>query len=157
MPTSAGAIMVFAGAVLIVVGLLGGGIEAKEVKIPQLTLPPRVASFLVGCILISVGIYSQRLFEPSSPDPRPITNDRQVERGSAITNHLIEVVQVKTILDHLDFYNGPINNDVDEVYFKAVANYQRSKNITQDGLVGPETLGKLREAWPDFFDKKRIN
>jgi uncharacterized protein YecT (DUF1311 family) len=52
-------------------------------------------------------------------------------------------------------YVGPINNEPDDAYFQAVANFQHSRNIVQDGLVGGETYGKLREAWPGFFDQQQ--
>src|SRR5580704_11377431 len=102
-------IVLIAGLALIIVALVGGGIEAKEVKIPQLPIWPRVASFLVGCILIGLVVFDQKLFESPEPGLNPVTADKPRELGAAIINHLIEVVQVKTILDHLGFYNGPIN------------------------------------------------
>jgi hypothetical protein len=49
-------------------------------------------------------------------------------------------------------YAGPINNETDAAYFQAVGEFQRSQNIAQDGLVGPDTLKKLQAAWPEIFD-----
>ena len=70
--------------------------------------------------------------------------------GAAIQNGLISVPEVKMVLHHLGTYNGSINDDPSEIYFKAVGNFQLSQNIPADGLVGPVTYGKLREVAPQF-------
>ena len=43
-----------AGLALIVVGVLGGGLEIKELKINNLSTLARGSSFLLGCILLFV-------------------------------------------------------------------------------------------------------
>lgn len=43
-----------AGLFLIVVAVIGGGLEVKEVKIPSLGLVPRLLSFGLGCILVGI-------------------------------------------------------------------------------------------------------
>jgi murein L,D-transpeptidase YcbB/YkuD len=40
-------------------------------------------------------------------------------------------------------YNGQIDNTPDCAYFKAVAEFQQSRDIDADGLVGPATYKKL--------------
>jgi uncharacterized protein YecT (DUF1311 family) len=141
-------ITLIAGLALIVVGLFGGGIEVKEIKIPQLPMFPRAASFLIGCILTTLVFFDQNLFLPSQTDKRD-------DLGTAITNHLIDVRDVKMVLKQLGMYRGPINNGPDPAYFQAVANFQQSRNIGQDGLVDGGTYGKLREAWPEFFGQQQ--
>jgi hypothetical protein len=42
------------GLALIVISIIGGGLEVKEIKIPNLGLMPRVLSFLMGSVLIAV-------------------------------------------------------------------------------------------------------
>lgn len=42
-----------AGLALIVVAVLGGGLEIKEVRIPVLPTVPRALSFTVGCVLLA--------------------------------------------------------------------------------------------------------
>jgi hypothetical protein len=139
------------------VGLLGGGIEVKEVKIPPVPIIPRAASFVVGCILLGLvlwdpgGALGLRNPEPEVSGPKTTPTDKGRDLGAAFTHHLIEVYDVKRVLQHIGMYTGPINNEPDDVYFLAVANFQRSRNIVQDGLVGGETFGKLREAWPEYF------
>jgi uncharacterized protein YecT (DUF1311 family) len=130
-----------AGLALIVVGLIGGGIQIKELTIPPLPMIPRLASFLIGCILTALVFFDHDLFSSSQTDKRD-------DLGTAITNHLIDVRDVKKILKQLGMYHGPINNEPDPAYFIAVANFQQSRNIGPDGLVDGETYGKLREALP---------
>jgi uncharacterized protein YecT (DUF1311 family) len=60
--------MLIAGLSLIVVGLVGGGIEVKELKLPQISMLPRAASFLVGCILTALALFDQKLLSPPQPD-----------------------------------------------------------------------------------------
>jgi peptidoglycan hydrolase-like protein with peptidoglycan-binding domain len=66
----------------------------------------------------------------------------------------LEVKDVKKILSQLGYYNGPFDNEPNDVYFQAVTNFQHAKAITQDELVGGETYGKLREAAPWYFGDK---
>jgi hypothetical protein len=147
-----------AGLVLIAVGLLGGGIEAKEIKIPQLPAVSRAASILVGCILVGLVLFDRALFAPPETKP-PTTNSstdsKPPELGAAIKTHLITVQDVKFILKRLGMYDGDVDDKPNDAYFKAVANFQRSRNIAQDGLVGGETYGKFREALPDYFPEKQ--
>jgi Putative peptidoglycan binding domain len=156
-------ITLLAGLVLIVVGLLGGGIEAKEIKIPQLPAVPRTACFFVGCILVGLVLFDPALFvQAQPPEQKPPTansisppDTRPRELGAAIKTHLTTVTQVKSALKNLGMYGGNTNDaNPDDDYFKAVANFQRSRNIVQDGLVGGETYGKLREAAPELFGEK---
>src|SRR5215470_7809626 len=76
----ANAITLIVGLALIVVGLLGGGIEVKEIKIPQLPMISRAASFLFGCILISLVLFYPQLFSPSEQKSTP---GNRCEHGAA--------------------------------------------------------------------------
>jgi len=88
--------------------------------------------------------------------PNATPTQRAKELGAAIPR-LLEVKDVKKVLSQLGYYNGPLNNDPDDAYFQAVVNFQHSKAIVQDGLVGGETYGKLREAAPWYFgDKQQV-
>jgi Putative peptidoglycan binding domain len=68
--------------------------------------------------------------------------------------HLITIKEVKTILVHLGGYTGIIDDVADERFRKAVAAFQSSQKIETDGLIGPATYAKLREAWPEYFTVK---
>ena len=75
--------------------------------------------------------------------------------GAAIRDHLISVSEAKTILKHLGVYDGAINDEADDAFRKAVISFQSSKGMAPDGLIGPTTLGKFMEAWPDHFKSKQ--
>jgi hypothetical protein len=128
MLTSIASITLIAGLALVIVGLVGGGIEVKEVKVPQLPIIPRAASILVGVVLIGLVFFDPGLFGPPAPAPSLDTKSTgRPELGTAITNHLIDVRDVKRVLQHLGMYVGPINNEPDDAYFQAVANFQHSR------------------------------
>jgi hypothetical protein len=59
------------GLALIVVGVLGGGHEIKEVKIPVLPTIPRALSFAVGCVLIALCLLDPEPFKRIFSDPNP--------------------------------------------------------------------------------------
>jgi hypothetical protein len=85
MPTSIVSITFFVGLALVVIALLGGGIEVKEIKIPTLPIIPRVLSFFTGCALLAVLFLRPDLFQvfnetppvpgPNSP-PQPTSPPR---------------------------------------------------------------------------------
>jgi len=112
---------------------------------------PRRAFVLGGAAIGACGLVASAVMMFLTRQP---SNNKRLELGAAYTNHLLEVRDAKRILQHLGYYTGPINNDPDDAYFQAVANFQHDKNITQDGLVGGETFGKFREAWPEYFGNK---
>jgi hypothetical protein len=60
-----------AGLALIVVAVLGGGLEIKEVKIPVLPTVPRALSFTVGCILLALCLLDPDLFKQPADDSNP--------------------------------------------------------------------------------------
>jgi hypothetical protein len=57
MPTSIAIILAIAGAILVVVGAIGGGFTFAAASIPQVGMLPRVISFVVGAVLITSSIY----------------------------------------------------------------------------------------------------
>src|SRR5262249_40854634 len=174
MPTSIPAIAFCAGLALIIVSLLGGGIEVKEVKVPPLPLFPRAATFIVGCVLVAAVLFDTALFTQydvknsagaaastqadkttSETNAQAKPSEKPIVLGYAITNHFIEVQDVKRILRHAKFFAGPINSEPTSDYFQAVIDFQNSKHITVDGLVGGETLVKLKETWPEYFEQSK--
>ena len=52
-------ILLIVGAVLIVTGVIGGGIEVKELKIPQVKVPTRVLAIVVGIVFLGMGLESK--------------------------------------------------------------------------------------------------
>jgi hypothetical protein len=157
------ALTFLAGLFLIMVGSFGGGIEVRELRIPTLPTYSRALSLAFGIVLLVLGIAFPRLFPTPQPGPGAPFGDKQKSPdakpkggwlGAAIENHVITVSDVKRILRHLGKYSGPINDDVDDAYKQAVAEFQISQNLDADTYVGPDTYRKLREAWPDFFENR---
>jgi hypothetical protein len=83
MPISIVSIIILVGLALIVIALLGGGIEVKEIKIPSLQIIPRVLSFFTGCALVALCLFRPDIFQGlndnkippvSPPNPAPIMN-----------------------------------------------------------------------------------
>ena len=66
------------GLALIVIALLGGGFEVKEIKLPVLGLFPRLLSFVTGTVLVSLYVLRPEILPPdghaqtkTSQDPAP--------------------------------------------------------------------------------------
>jgi hypothetical protein len=159
------AITFLIGLALIVVGIFGGGIEVKEIKIPTLPTISRILSSIVGLVLIAVCLAFPQLLAGPQPTPPALASAPPADSipsvankpkflGAAIENHIVTVRDVKKVLAHIGKYSGPMNDEVTDAYFQAVAEFQTSQKIQIDGLVGPETYGKLRESWPDYFQQK---
>ena len=55
------------GAILLAVGLLGGGIQIKEIKIPQVSRFSRILSGCSGIVFILLGLYIAEIFPEKQP------------------------------------------------------------------------------------------
>lgn len=84
------------GLALLVVAILGGGIEVKEIKIPTLPIVPRTLSFILGCVLLAVCVLSPQILEPkvawpepkvASPSPQTTDNRRTLQTEQAADQH----------------------------------------------------------------------
>jgi hypothetical protein len=64
---------------------------------------------------------------------------------------IIPVQLAKRALESLGMYKGPINDENDEVFRKAVMDFQKSRNLAADGMLGAVTLRALQDAAPNFF------
>ncbi len=63
------------GALLVLIGIVGGGLEAKELKVPPVSQAIRVIAVLAGLVFITIGIALE--IRPDNLFFRPITE--QVE------------------------------------------------------------------------------
>lgn len=65
------AIIAIIGGIALIVGLFGGGVEAKEVKFPKVAGWLRAASILLGAALIGMAVWLS-YFNPVPPSPTPV-------------------------------------------------------------------------------------
>ncbi len=56
-PTSVTGMLIGAGLLLLITGLIGGGLEIKEIKIPKIALVTRISCFCVGTVLITLAMW----------------------------------------------------------------------------------------------------
>lgn len=75
------------GLALIVIAVLGGGLEIKEVKIPTLPAVPRAVTFAVGCILIALCFFDSdrfKLFDlgPTSGESQQLASPQKPQPGN---------------------------------------------------------------------------
>lgn len=66
------------GGLLIAVGLLGGGIEIRELKIPPISPASRILSFIVGTVFVCLALFFiPNDTPPLSSDVNPPSSERQ--------------------------------------------------------------------------------
>jgi hypothetical protein len=64
-------ILIVIGVGLILIGLVGGGLEIKELKIPKVSIAPRIGISLLGVILLLIGIMLGLLSDVAKSNPMP--------------------------------------------------------------------------------------
>jgi hypothetical protein len=70
------AILALIGGIALLVGILGGGVEAKEIKIPSISRQTRNLSTILGIVLIGISVFTY-LLKPlnaqgvNTPTPAP--------------------------------------------------------------------------------------
>lgn len=65
-------VMMIIGAVLLLIAILGGGFELKELKIPTVTMAPRLLAGIAGIVFIGLGIARVEKDPSLRPEPSPI-------------------------------------------------------------------------------------
>lgn len=66
-------ILTIAGCVALLVGLFGGGVKAKEIEVPKISLLPRIISSLIGLMLIGAAIWmSPNVVSPMQTPPTAV-------------------------------------------------------------------------------------
>jgi hypothetical protein len=63
-------VLTIAGCTALLVGLLGGGVKAKEIEVPKISLLPRIVSSLIGLVLIGIAIRMSPI-PPTEDSPTP--------------------------------------------------------------------------------------
>ena len=91
------------GGILLFVGVLGGGFELKELKVPKVGVGVRVLSTIVGLVFVCLGF---------STSTQPIANDKPVE--FTLTDQLGDgelSEQVTVLVDGKDVGNLTVNQE----------------------------------------------
>lgn len=78
------AILAIIGGIALFVGILGGGIEVKEIKIPSISRQARNLSTFSGIILIGISIYTYSISQPLTQEITP-TNPTAISTTNNIT------------------------------------------------------------------------
>src|SRR6185437_6760997 len=123
-----------AGLALIVVGVLGGGLEIKELKINNLSTLTRGSSFLLGCILLFVCVAYPNLFQgaspaasppqpkpepavavhPPAPPPKPIQSSKALSEPILVAYAIDQKAFADKLKDHLRASGYTINPHLDD-------------------------------------------
>jgi hypothetical protein len=64
-------VFAIAGSIALLIGLFGGGVKAKEIEVPKISLLSRILSSLIGVALIAVAIRLSVTNPSESPEPTP--------------------------------------------------------------------------------------
>ncbi|QRN97328.1 hypothetical protein JRI60_51740 [Archangium violaceum] len=68
------------GALLVLTGIVGGGLEVRELKIPKVGMASRVAAYVSGFLFILMGVVlSFKGEEPVEEDPQEEVADARAE------------------------------------------------------------------------------
>ena len=89
--------------------------------------------------------------EPVTPEPEPVKTPPTIRKG----NRNVYVKQCQQMLDRLGYSLGicGVDGDFGTATEKAVKEFQRDHNLTQDGVVGPKTWAALQQAVDKLNEK----
>ncbi|PIT03131.1 hypothetical protein TSA1_22005 [Bradyrhizobium nitroreducens] len=59
----------------------------------------------------------------------------------------VPVRQGKTILSRIGTYQGAIDDEANEAYFKAIVDFQTAQNLTPDGMIGAQTYDRMKSEY----------
>ena len=101
-PESISWLLTATGALLILAGIVGGGFEVKEVKLPKLAAPARILALVFGIALVGLAVIGQ--LDPGPVDTGgpeaapPIVTNMPAEEGRAILEQAgFEIGEVRRV------------------------------------------------------------
>ena len=133
MPTSIAIVLAIAGAVLIVVGAMGGGFTLAAATVPAVGVFPRVLSFCVGAALIATSMY---VFREES-------NKAEAQDGPGV----IVVPQPASTPGQVTIYNAqspPAPDSSTGSDRRPAGSHRRARRLPHQHLLGPRLLGSGR-------------
>ena len=68
------------GALLLAVGILGGGFEVKEVKVSNVSTSVRIFAGLVGLVFVVLGFWQPTFLTPSTISPTATMSEREHDK-----------------------------------------------------------------------------
>ena len=99
-----------------------------------------------------VVVASTPIVTPTAPaDPMPQLSELSEERklsGGVLVEKIIRNKAIQTALRNANFYSGEIDGKIGPKTKEAVKEFQTSKNLTADGIVGARTWSKLKLYLP---------
>jgi hypothetical protein len=129
------------GGLLLFIGVVGGGFEVKELKVPKVGTGVRVLSMLVGVLFIGLGFGSTPSDPQSGPNgPRPVYPDTAQEEpiDFVLTDQLGEYElseQVSIQIDGKDVGNLTVNQEYPSSRLKVTVPKRGQHSYTADAVA----------------------
>lgn len=130
------------------------GLIQKALETPDKNEAAKNLQFLVGVGLISQFDTQKIAMMAREPQKLPtITPYAPLDfsAGPAVANGLISIADTKSVLQHLGFYQGSIDDQWDATAQAGLAKFQKEKGLVPEGRLGTRTAAALRDAWPEHF------
>lgn len=112
------------GCILILVGLTGGGLEVKELKVPKIDLYPRIFAIIVGIVFIFLGNRFLGINQAPAPGSEPQAPEKTVTDCTKLPTQAEQRVCATPELSDLDKL---LNTTFKETLGKLVLTSDRNK------------------------------
>ena len=141
------------GAILLLIGILGGGFELRELRIPTVSKPIRIISVVVGVfmLLLGIGIHPDSSADPFLPEPidaQNVTPDVDPELGLLAAIRYADDVTIKARYDlDPDSLSQAYTGEALRAELAAVQSL-RSRNLYADASLDDQQVQFVKVA-PD--------
>jgi uncharacterized protein YecT (DUF1311 family) len=150
---SIGEVSFFTGIVLFFIGIIGGGIDIKEVKIPQIAGASRFACFMGSVIFIVLGLYLKNAIPPavvSSAIDTIATNTPKIDTPDTQADNTTQpaVTNSQTQTDNVELAKYKAKEQFEEANKRINIVWNATTKEVRDAL-SPEQLQWLRQRESD--------
>ena len=126
------------GCILILIGLIGGGFELKEVKIPRVNTLIRICSVAIGIMFVFIAVVNRNEIKPLGP-PGPSHSHEDEEMSIEIGNTLTEGASSEIFVISIDGQRvGDLGASID--YPKATLCVNKLKHGKYSYTIAGSTL-----------------
>ncbi|HWY20082.1 MAG TPA: hypothetical protein VNX26_02620 [Candidatus Acidoferrum sp.] len=154
------------GGILLFVGVLGGGFELKELKVPKVGTGVRVLAALLGLVFITAGFGSR---SDSSPKPAD-NNDHNLVHAAVLPEEPVEFTlvddlgqgevseQVTVLMDGKDLGNLTVNQDYPHSKLRVTVPHPGQHSYTIEAttiFAGPQGQFRYDGAGQGMIDVQR--